>query len=220
VVSPTLFDGLEVTDPSPQKRRVTRHPMDVAVDLPTMFPAPTDNGLQNFLFDYFNGRLTNLSAHDWSPWLSLAEDPADRESHCVSGPKPETDEPRYMNAQQATVWNIMRSWQRTIAESRGDPKAAPKGFLAWHQVGSGKTCLIAATILAFLNADNPAKGGGEKRPIYIVTSTENQKNLLQKDSRGISRLEACMRDLMPDIAEVAFAQSNGKFSYSNINHRF
>lgn len=108
-----------------------------------------------------------------------------------------------LTPQQATVWNVMRSWQREIERRDHDPRAAPKGMLAWHQVGSGKTCLMAAVILAFTRARSPSHPKSQTRPIFIVTSSENVKNLEQKDKRGRDRIRACMEDMMPQLLAQA-----------------
>ena len=102
--------------------------------------------------------------HDWRDSMGIEALPP---SSCGTGLK--------MKLHQATVFSQMRMW--AAAQGSGadlDVQRAPKGFLAFHSTGSGKTCLAAAVYQAFWDQRLPS---GEPRPLMLLTTPANRDRI-------------------------------------------
>lgn len=155
---------------------------------PAMLSSPAST--QRLLFNYFSGvgtKGTKNLQHDWRNAMGLTNQGLPPTT-CGTGP------PK-MKLHQATVFAQMRVW--AAAQGKGvefDALASPKGFLALHSTGSGKTCLAAAVYQAFWEQ---TLTNGEARPLMLFTTPANRNKIQKKGKDKPTDYYNCARAMFP-----------------------
>lgn len=168
-------------------------PLDATLG-PALLSSPAAG--QRLLYNYFRGVGSAAGKdlqHDWRDAMGIDNDSLPP-STCGSGSLK-------MKLHQATVFSQMRIW--AAAQGSGasfQPEASPKGFLALHSTGSGKTCLASAVYQAFWAQTLPSK---EPRPLMLFTTPANRDRL--KGSAGGKATDTvlyynCAKQMFPNSA--------------------
>lgn len=193
-------------------------PIDATLG-PAILNSPASG--QRLLYNYFRGVGTAAGSkdlqHDWREAMGVDSD-ALPPSTCGSGSLK-------MKLHQATVYSQMRIW--AAAQGSGasfSPEASPKGFLALHSTGSGKTCLASAVYQAFWSQTLPS---GEPRPLMLFTTPANRDRL--KGSAGGKSTDTvlyynCAKQMFPSspIAKMSAAEFDKRvrpYSFTQAGNR-
>ena len=155
---------------------------------PAMLSSPASS--QRLLFNYFSGvgtKGTKNLQHDWREAMGLTNQGLPVTTCGMGPPK--------MKLHQATVFAQMRVW--AAAQGMGaefDSSASPKGFLALHSTGSGKTCLAAAVYQAYWAQ---TLTNGEARPLMLFTTPANRNKIQKKGKDKPTDYYNCARTMFP-----------------------
>jgi len=154
---------------SPKRRGASADPSAAPLDADlsaALLSSPATG--QRLLYNYFRGVGSAPGGkdllHDWRDSMGVDALPP---SSCGTGLK--------MKLHQATVYSQMRMWAAAQGSgARFEARAAPKGFLAFHSTGSGKTCLASAVYQAFWDQTLPS---GAPRPLMLFTTPANRDRI-------------------------------------------